>query len=1185
MTIMSKVSFLKLTLGGVKYKDGNDMPLEFYNKTVGATISINSYSKKGDKEVCVPESRDILVTPKTIRFHRKVGEHNTIKADLNVKVLYKFDVITKTTEDTKFHASMFFALKEFFKSENVTLDRCKGGVYGNNGSHLAEKYRVVNVCPENNGYDNIGCIFNVTLDIFSWDILLDKTRYSRAYTAKRLGEDIMKKMVDESGVKSQYDIGNLQFLSYVKDSTSKAKDEYIQPYLVQYNETDYEFLLRNANRCGEFFYFEYGKLHLGLSAGSSILLDKAEIRSVPCSVQPNDKAGLFYQNAVKSTSSGTIPDKPFVAEYSNNDYFATVEKGKYDNADDWKGLYPDIPYRVLSEVFQMDKVDAMSVFDVVNGSVLKVNQLANTFSEKGNKNFDGKYFPGTIPTSTQYSSTGNEYSPFSDLYGKKTKLENELKKENQPSTENFFKNANREAEVAQQQYSVFETGMDNSYWLGQIVEFNGVKESTTNDKKETIYVNKKFVVVQIDYECVYVEAELRRNITVITVIPKGNMPMPLPANVPHVLKAGAQPAVVVDASDPKRLGRVRVRYNWQQDESDATPWIRVTTPFSTCKPKSKDGADDTGDVGAGMFCQLNKGDDVMVDYEGGNIERPFVVGSLYGGNRQKEGRKVPFGGRNYSHVFRSRYGHTIGIREPNSANTFMTSFMPGLSLFGFIPGFSGMLGAEPSEKLRQSTGGFDICDNNGMYSISTSSDARCISIDSPFGSVKINAAMGITVSAPNGNIRLVGKNIDIVAGNNLTLKSGENISNSFLTGALPSYINDSSKTAGQKVGDFFADRLGKPIAESLVGAFNIPGIRFIIELLVKPIQGTLKIHSNRHLMLEAGGKSAAMPANTFKSPFYLGVGNRFSDFRNLRADILIFLSYVKKCLHIYVEVYKSGQKQKLALIAEINNFEDHIGDLESKTSVEQWLDGKDAPDIVTIGKAIYGNGFSNDWSTGDEDKKKKYSNVVKVRDEITKLRNKIASDSITPLFPDVYDYKDDKKDDWKPHTKVSETKYMKDTTAEIKKYSVDLSVPNSLDKFFDKEVIRKRILGILDKYISTGNNNERQNKLLNKEGAAVAVADAGWNGTLDQYTLNKNYDDDHSFREYMRKDIGLGIANKLFPVDTIQFLATWDPESKGQILYSYPDKPNRLLGDDANECAGNDTDFDGLMAILRGPLF
>lgn len=1166
---MSKVSFLKLTLGGVKYKDGNDMPLEFYNKTVGATISINSYSKKGDKEVCVPESRDILVTPKTIRFHRKVGEHNTIKADLNVKVLYKIDDITKTTEDTKFHASMFFALKEFFKSENVTLDRCKGGVYGNNGSHLAEKYRVVNVCPENNGYDNIGCIFNVTLDIFSWDILLDKTRYSRAYTAKRLGEDIMKKMVDESGVKSQYDISNLQFLSYEKDSKSKAKDEYIQPYLVQYNETDYEFLLRNANRCGEFFYFEYGKLHLGLSAGSSILLDKAEIRSVPCSVQPNDKAGLFYQNAVKSTSSGTIPDKPFVAEYSNNDYFATVEKGKYDNADDWKGLYPDIPYRVLSEVFQMDKVDAMSVFDVVNSSVLKVNQLANTFSEKGNKNFDGKYFPGTIPTSTQYSSTGDVYSPFSDLYGKKTKLENTLVKGNQPSTENFFKNANREAEVAQQQYSVFETGMDNSYWLGQIVEFNGVKESTTNDKKETIYVNKKFVVVQIDYECVYVGAELRRNNTVITVIPKGNMPMPLPANVPHVLKAGAQPAVVVDASDPKRLGRVRVRYNWQQGESDATPWIRVTTPFSTCKPKSKDGADDTGDVGAGMFCQLNKGDDVMVDYEGGNIERPFVVGSLYGGNRQDGGRKVPFGGRNYSHVFRSRYGHTIGIREPNSANTFMTSFMPGLSLFGFIPGFSGMLGAEPSEKLRQSTGGFDICDNNGMYSISTSSDARCISIDSPFGSVKINAAMGITVSAPNGNIRLVGKNIDIVAGNNLTLKSGENISNSFLTGALPSYINDSSKTAGQKVGDFFADRLGKPIAESLVGAFNIPGIRFIIELLVKPIQGTLKIHSNRHLMLEAGGKSAAMPANTFKSPFYLGVGNRFSDFRNLRADILIFLSYVKKCLHIYVEVYKEGQKQKLALINSITHLPGHILNNTVPSVVEGWLAQAGDPSIEDVGKKIFGNNFGSNWQGDGEEKDSKYWNVVKVSDEITKLRDKMAPNSITSLFPDVYDYKDDKKNNWKPNT----AQYM-NVSDDIKKYK------GNLNDLFIKAKIREVIGNILDDYAGG-------NKLLSKANSNVQepFADNEWSSTVDRYSLNKNYDDEHSFREYMRKDIGLGIANKLLPVDTIQFLATWDPESKGQILYSYPDKPNRLLGDDANKCVGNDTDFDELMAILRGPLF
>lgn len=77
----------------------------------------------------------------------------------------------------------------------------------------------------------------------------------------------------------------------------------------------------------------------------------------------------------------------------------------------------------------------------------------------------------------------------------------------------------------------------------------------------------------------------------------------------------------------------------------------------------------------------------------------------------------------------------------------------------------------------KASGGIELTDTYGLYSISMSSDSRKINISSPFGSVGINAYTGITVTAPNGDIKIVGKNVDIVAGNNLTLTSGANIKN------------------------------------------------------------------------------------------------------------------------------------------------------------------------------------------------------------------------------------------------------------------------------------------------------------------------------------------------------------------------------------------------------------------------
>ena len=97
----------------------------------------------------------------------------------------------------------------------------------------------------------------VELDIYSEDKLLTLEKYSKAYTAKRLGQDIFKDEVGQYSFSATPEM-SLQILSY------GSANEIIQPYLVQYNESFYDFLRRTANRCGEFLYFEDGKLHLGV---------------------------------------------------------------------------------------------------------------------------------------------------------------------------------------------------------------------------------------------------------------------------------------------------------------------------------------------------------------------------------------------------------------------------------------------------------------------------------------------------------------------------------------------------------------------------------------------------------------------------------------------------------------------------------------------------------------------------------------------------------------------------------------------------------------------------------------------------------------------------------------------------------------------------------------------------------
>jgi type VI secretion system secreted protein VgrG len=79
--------------------------------------------------------------------------------------------------------------------------------------------------------------------------------------------------------------------------------------------------------------------------------------------------------------------------------------------------------------------------------------------------------------------------------------------------------------------------------------------------------------------------------------------------------AGFVPARVVDHNDPRKMGRLQVQYDWLEDGQ--TAWARMSTPHA--------GAD------RGFMFMPEKGDEVLVGFEHGDPERPFIVGSLWNG--------------------------------------------------------------------------------------------------------------------------------------------------------------------------------------------------------------------------------------------------------------------------------------------------------------------------------------------------------------------------------------------------------------------------------------------------------------------------------------------------------------------------------------------------------------------------
>ena len=104
-----------------------------------------------------------------------------------------------------------------------------------------------------------------------------------------------------------------------------------------------------------------------------------------------------------------------------------------------------------------------------------------------------------------------------------------------------------------------------------------------------------------------------------------------------------QSALVTDNNDPKGLGRVRARLRWQSQGS--TPWIRLVSPH--------------GGGDKGFYFIPEVGEEVMVDFEGGNPELPFVLGTTYSGNS-----RTTFGDvANNLKVIKTRSGHTIQMDD------------------------------------------------------------------------------------------------------------------------------------------------------------------------------------------------------------------------------------------------------------------------------------------------------------------------------------------------------------------------------------------------------------------------------------------------------------------------------------------------------------------------------------------
>lgn len=410
----------------------------------------------------------------------------------------------------------------------------------------------------------------------------------------------------------------------------------------------------------------------------------------------------------------------------------------------------------------------------------------------------------------------------------------------------------------------------------------------------------------------------------------------------------------------------------------SSPWIRIATPMAT--------------DGGGTLFKPRAGDEVLISYDSGNIERPYVIGSLFSKNVLEPDERInrqvgPALHKGASIAIVSPNGHGITFKDPDSGDGFVSSVYPGLGLVSTY--FDGWGDKLPKES-KDLAGGISISDRYGLYSIDMSSDKRSIKIKSSMGTVTLNAFTGITISAPNGDVKIEGKNVSIKAGNNLTLTSGANI--------------DTRKKMKKKVwgitklerGAVVEDMiLSRVIKEFVTPFIDVSLARTVWETILRPIEGTTLIKSHRYLKLEAGSGKAMIKHDRYTStPHpYLGIDDSDNQEKTQRLikQIVKCINDINSIVTAFCNTYRT---KWTACYTALKNYNDNVNEDNEPTKTIYLKAAKDpskdsiikaAKDLV---KQKVDSGSINDpWNDWDD---------------TANLFNNKFKDSITPQEKTAY---------------------------------------------------------------------------------------------------------------------------------------------------------------------------------------
>ncbi|MBR2206830.1 MAG: hypothetical protein IJ886_08870 [Prevotella sp.] len=768
-----------------------------------------------------------------------------------------------------------------------------------NGYEVATNYYVHKVKPHQK-HASEKTSMEVELSIFSKDKLMTLDKHSKAYTAKRLRKDIFlteysnykldgvaveiekdktetvkdkRKSVEKKGEDVVLTTSNLQILSYktaqkIYDEDKNVENELRQPYLVQYNESFYDFLKRTANRCGEFLYHEDGTLHLGLNirrldTGTSavdystkaseyyyenVLQEGIEVEDYGYSYLKNENRNSPHHAPAADNATKFYYSDPLTTD----EYLGDIGKDYTTYGAQWAQWEK----LVLSELCSV--LQGTSLSAIISGMLVRNAYKAGFVYPVAVKNLNYaskkvNIYPWQKPDPDEGKDSNG--MPKAYLDEPRTDVADQWDNDTlrqfgtaiDPTT-----NLGKEQNIRESFYSLIRKAEKEVSGEAVWLVFDGSYEHLRIG--DVIKVeNTSYLVIQVKGCAAYDSGEGKETVSEkVVAIPLYNNSLPIPPALPKITVRESQPQLAFITStgflDPKKIGRVRVRFAWQEAKGDGSPWIRVMMPFAT--------------NGGGVKFNPQPDDEVMVSFEEGNVERPYVSGYLLSPRSNESWKALP------DRTITSKNGHSITFNDNKDGGSFFYNLYPGLAMMrSFFPMALWPNVLTDKDECLALSGGMTISDRYGLYKICASSDSRSIMIQSAMGNVTLNAFTGINITAPNGNINISGKNVNIKASNKVNITSGTDIANRFFSAGGPedSAYGFSASEAGRRAMRTLIDT-GVGILEGFSRQFldkllDLSFFRTIIEIVIRPIDGTTKIKSMTFVEIEAGRGSVEFPAD------------------------------------------------------------------------------------------------------------------------------------------------------------------------------------------------------------------------------------------------------------------------------------------------------------------------------------